>query len=74
MIDIEAEELSTSVESSYMNQGQISAQLGDVRINNLHGCTDLLVKEGQIVIRKSTGCINLVGEGLNLSEVYISTV
>lgn len=52
VIDIEAEELTTSIESSYMNQGQISTQLGDVKINNLHGCTDLLVKEGQIVIRK----------------------
>lgn len=52
VIDIEAEELTTAVESSYMNQGQISTQIGDVKINNLHGCTDLLVKEGQIAISK----------------------
>lgn len=51
-LDIEAEELSTEVESSYMNQGQIKADRGTVKINNLHGCTDLLIKEGQVVISK----------------------
>lgn len=51
-LDIDAEELSTEVESSYMNQGQIKADRGTIKINNLHGCTDLLVKEGQVVISK----------------------
>lgn len=51
-LDIEAEELNTQIESSYMNQGQIKADRGTVKINNLHGCTDLLMKEGQVVISK----------------------
>lgn len=51
-LDIEAEELSTHIDSSYMNQGQIKAERGEVKINNLHGCTDLLLKEGQVVISK----------------------
>lgn len=50
MLDIEAEELSTAVESSYMNEGRISVQNGDIMISNLHGCTDLLMKKGQIVV------------------------
>ncbi|KAK3877146.1 hypothetical protein Pcinc_018129 [Petrolisthes cinctipes] len=58
VIDVEAEELTTAVESSYMNQGQITAQCGDVKISNLHGCTDLMVKEGQIVIRGLHGQIS----------------
>ena len=51
-LNIEAKELSTEIESSYMNQGQIKADKGTIKINNLHGCTDLLVKQGQVVISK----------------------
>ncbi|XP_042239937.1 protein FAM185A-like [Homarus americanus] len=64
ILDIEAEELSTAVESSYMNQGQISAHRGDIIINNLHGCTDLLIKQGQVVITGFHGQISgFVGSG-----------
>lgn len=51
-LNIEAKELSTEIESSYMNQGQITADKGTIKISNLHGCTDLLVKEGQVVVSK----------------------
>ncbi|XP_071548521.1 protein FAM185A isoform X2 [Panulirus ornatus] len=64
MLDIEAEELSTAVESSYMNQGRISAKNGNIVISNLHGCTDLLLKKGQIVVSGFHGQIaGYIGSG-----------
>lgn len=72
-LDIEAEELTTEVESSYMNQGQIKADRGTIKINNLHGCTDLLVKEGQVVINGFHGQIaGFVGSGK--MEVQVTDV
>ncbi|KAK8746831.1 hypothetical protein OTU49_016841, partial [Cherax quadricarinatus] len=64
MLNIEAEELSTAIDSSYMNEGQISAKCGDVIIKNLHGCTDLLIKQGRIFITGFHGQLSgFVGSG-----------
>ncbi|XP_045113941.1 uncharacterized protein LOC123506117 isoform X2 [Portunus trituberculatus] len=63
-LNIEAKELSTEIESSYMNQAQIKADKGTIKINNLHGCTDLLVKQGQIVVNGFHGQIaGFMGSG-----------
>lgn len=63
-LNIEAKELSTEIESSYMNQGQITADKGSIKISNLHGCTDLLVKEGQVVVNGFHGQIaGFMGSG-----------
>ncbi|XP_045615958.2 protein FAM185A [Procambarus clarkii] len=64
MLNIEAEELSTAIESSYMNEGQISAKQGDVIINSLHGFTDFLIKEGRISVTGFHGQLScFVGSG-----------
>ena len=58
-LDIEAEELSTEIESSYMSQGQIKADRGSIKINNLHGCTDLSIKQGQIIVSKYIDVVSI---------------
>lgn len=63
-LDIEAKEISTEIESSYMNQGQIKADRGTIKISNLHGCTDLLIKQGQLVVNGFHGQIaGFLGSG-----------
>ncbi|XP_037781826.1 protein FAM185A-like [Penaeus monodon] len=47
-MNIVAEELNTNVQSSYMNEGQITAQRGDIVINHLHGSTSLTLKQGKL--------------------------
>lgn len=54
-MNIVAEELNTNVQSSYMNEGQITAQRGDIVINHLHGSTSLTLKQGKLSLSKYWG-------------------
>ncbi|KAK7071278.1 hypothetical protein SK128_015992 [Halocaridina rubra] len=61
---IDAEELDTSVESSYITQGEIKANSGNIRLKNLHGCTDLVLRKGLISISGLHGQIaGFLGRG-----------
>lgn len=63
-MSIDAEELDTSIESSYMNQGEINAHHGNINLKNLHGCTDLVLRNGQISISGLHGQIaGFIGTG-----------
>ncbi|XP_063589756.1 protein FAM185A-like [Penaeus indicus] len=63
-MNIIAEELNTNVQSSYMNEGQITAQRGDIIINHLHGSTTLTLQQGKLSLNGLHGhLIGSVGSG-----------
>lgn len=63
-MNILAEELNTNVQSSYMNEGQIAAQRGDIVINHLHGSTSLALNQGKLSLNGLHGhLVGAVGSG-----------
>ncbi|XP_068214597.1 protein FAM185A [Palaemon carinicauda] len=63
-MSIDAEELDTAINSSYMTQGEITAHRGNICLKNLHGCTDLVLRKGNVSISGLHGQIaGFVGKG-----------
>ncbi|XP_042860068.1 protein FAM185A-like [Penaeus japonicus] len=63
-MNIIAEELNTNVQSSYMNEGQITAHRGDIVINHLHGSTSLTLNQGKLSLNGLHGhLMGSVGTG-----------
>lgn len=63
-MSIDAEELETTIDSSYITQGEITAHRGNICLKNLHGCTDLVLRKGNVSISGLHGQIaGFVGKG-----------